>query len=90
MTLMLPGSGFLYEQYRCWSECWAKFDGYNVGGTLQTFTDLDHIDPIWRSSSLSPAFRIRVKKPDGTYRTTVIDGETNQCSGRVKSTRLIR
>lgn len=54
----------------------AKFDGYNVGGTLQTFTDLDHIDPIWQTASLAPSFRIRVKKPDGTYRTTVIDGAT--------------
>lgn len=53
-----------------------KFDGYNVGGTLQTFTDLDHIDSVWRNSSLAPAFRIRVRKPDGTFRTTVVDGAT--------------
>lgn len=59
-----------------WQNVGVIFDGYNVGGTLKTYINVADIDQAWRTSSLAPAFRLRVKQANGTYRQTTVDGQT--------------
>lgn len=72
-----------------WQNVTGKFDNYNVNGTLKSYIREILVDPVWWNTSLQPAFRLRVRKPDNTYRQTVIDNETtdvlvqSQASGTI-------